>query len=292
MTSKIKFTTFSELKKLVYTDDLLVKNPSVEPEGWMRLAEKKIIEVANDADSREMKAMHAKITLPPTTTTIMPLGLPLSDARVTFEVLSQHKKFSSNVPYYINLKRKIMKVLATVEELDVYLKEVERLNQSQYLPNSSSQSFNQPLQRVQSIPSLAPRVKAPLGQITPVELKDTLSKSSPRILIFDVRPSKEYFMGHVCWKSSKELLHSGVLNIEPEFLKAKLTCIELERSMSGLGLALFKERTKMELIIFCDGDSRTTSQSFEWLFDALYSGMGDEAPITLPKILIGGLKLY
>jgi rhodanese-related sulfurtransferase len=136
-----------------------------------------------------------------------------------------------------------------------------------------------------------------ISTISAVELQTILASSAPRILIIDVRPLEEFIQGHICWKSVQRPPTSGLINIEPEVLKPGVLLDDIGQALASFGstsaqIELFNQRDKMDLIIFCDNDSRNARQAhFEILFDALYGNVVS-SPKALPKILAGGFMAW
>jgi hypothetical protein len=136
-------------------------------------------------------------------------------------------------------------------------------------------------------------------KITCPELQDRLFKTAPKLLILDIRPVEEYIQGHIGWKSGlyqPGVICGGVVNIEPEWLKPKVTAAELEDCLSSFGASnsqqksLFQARNQMEMIVFCDSSTRSIgdSKDFEYLSHAIFGNQITDAPKCVPKYLSGG----
>jgi hypothetical protein len=74
-----------------------------------------------------------------------------------------------------------------------------------------------------------------LSGISAVEIQTLLANSTPKILFIDIRPMEEFIQGHISWRSPQAAPIAGLINIEPDWLKAGVTSEDLGQYLTSFG---------------------------------------------------------
>ena len=179
------------------------------------------------------------------------------------EVLPKHKQFTPSNPHYQQLRVRLGVIVTRLEQIKLKLKgadneEANNDNQTdttqQLATASASQAFNSAVSS--KFPSLAsrgagsgpfPLSKTPssstpsstpspqLSGISAVEIQTLLANSTPKILFIDIRPMEEFIQGHISWRRHQSAPNSGLINIEPDWLREGVTASDLDQYLTSFG---------------------------------------------------------
>ncbi|KAK5665787.1 ubiquitin-specific protease doa4 [Batrachochytrium dendrobatidis] len=266
------------------TADLLANNPSLASQTWINSANKLLDEGKNDYAHGELDTAFIKIQ---------------KGISIVLEVIPKHRDFNVNDIKYTLLRQKAKVAMDTVENLKrliIFRSESwERSNSDLKLKQQSSSIPNSPtitkgfadssrhLQIQQNYSSQTTKSspfspsdcnyldsldfksgKRNYASITCKQLFDIIAGPFKSVLILDVRPKEEYILGHIAWKrprSANSIIHGGVVNIEPEWLKSEsVESDSFELFLNAFGSSilhskLFEARNQYDIVVLLDASS-------------------------------------